>query len=143
MPGETTHFQIRYALEADEAKPYPQEVSEPGMKKIDEVLYEGNKLANGESYSAWAKKSFGVEYEPSITRPAFVMATVQFTGATQSTELRVGLIQIGEYLSAKATAEEGTWMAVSFVCPAATTWIFSAGAGGVTPHELKVSTLLL
>jgi hypothetical protein len=40
MPSETTHFKIKYAVATDELEKFPTQVSEPGAKTIDELLYE-------------------------------------------------------------------------------------------------------
>jgi len=39
MPATTTHFGIEYALGADSVEKFPAEVSAPGAKTIDELLY--------------------------------------------------------------------------------------------------------
>jgi hypothetical protein len=57
VPGESTHYKIKFAQAADEVKAFPGEVSAPGAKTIDEVIYE--KILHYGSYAGSAALKSG------------------------------------------------------------------------------------
>ncbi len=126
MPGTTTHFGIKFAQSADEVEKYPAEVSEPGMKKIDEVLYEGNKVANSEPYETSVSRTTGVEYEASAARATFVMLEIQIEAGKEGiVELSVKLGALPVSFSggkSTAVAAENAILTPSFIVPATAKW---------------------
>ena len=87
--------------------------------KTDEVLYEGNKVANGQVYTATAGVAAG-EYEPSASRATQVTLA---TSGTAITALKVGAVELTAEVAAKSLA--------TFILPAGKTFKFSGGGAEV------------
>ncbi len=71
MPSETSFAKIKYALAADEVRPFPAEVSEPGAKTIDKFLEEHTLTikARAASYEAKSGELGGCSKAITVTLP--------------------------------------------------------------------------
>jgi hypothetical protein len=132
MPGETTHFKIKYASAADEVKKFPAEVSQPGAETADVAIYEGNKVANGQVYGALTPRTSGTEYEPSAARPTqvTVYAVAGEAGQPLAVQVEVGGVLIGEQALNGGSSKSRVFM--MFICPAGKKWrptLVGGGAG--------------
>lgn len=133
MPGETTHYKIKYSSAADETKAFPTEVSKPGAETIDKELWEGNKVAAGEVYGSLVtrtKAALEAGIEPSATRATLVMFVV--TGEVNQTAIctiKVGSVSIAA-TQGNGNAS-GSTATASFIVPAGKTYSITAGAAHV------------
>lgn len=142
MPGETTHFKIKYAQAADETKAFPAEVGQPQAEKIDEVLYEGNKVAAGQAYVGHGGLAKETPTGYSATRATLVVATFPAKAVeTMRVKAYIEGVEIAA-LAIQGSAESANNVPITFVLPAGAKWEWRV-EGGHNPLECKVSTLAL
>jgi hypothetical protein len=72
MAGSTTNYAIKFAQGVDKVQKFPAEVSEPGAKTIDKVLYEKtlNLVEHGASFTAKAGELVKCNGAITVTLPA-------------------------------------------------------------------------
>ncbi len=119
MQAETTHYKITYAIAADSVNEFPAKVSQVGAEKLDKELYEGNKLAAGQSYGVPSSFVSGTEYEASATRPVQVTVEVEAeAGVGTRYVVECGGKKVAEVkISSGASGVTNT--PFTFICPAA------------------------
>ena len=136
MPGETTHYKIKYAEAADEVKAFPAEVSKPGAETIDKELYEGNKVANGQVYGALTTRTNGTEYEPSATRATLVILEAISTTSSKIIVKVGGVTLAGPIIN--GTPGEKQVSSLTFICPAGLKWVTEGVVGTLKSSYLSL-----
>lgn len=141
MPGETSHFKIKYSEAADETKAFPTEVSKAGAETIDTALYEGNKVAAGQTYTASTNRTEGTEYEISATRAAYVVPKATSSGGTTRVSLAVEVagVAIGSANTLAGAGAGASIVSLPFILPAGTKFKLT----GENISTLKTSHVLL
>ena len=130
----TTHFALPSPTSAGEVKNGAVNIEELA-NKVDEVLYEGNKVANGQVYGAKTEKTSGTEYEPSASRPTFVVLTAENPGVGSGDNIAM-VVYVGGVIVCEAEGNGGAVIATvtaSIIVPAGKKWKATIAASVGSP----------
>lgn len=146
MPEKTTtHFALPYPTSAGEVKVGATDFEELAVK-LDSVIFEGNKVASGTSYSAQSARAEKTPFTASATRAAQVVLEAYNT--SESGELCMAVVFCGgkrvtAFSLPFAKAAVPGYAAFSFICPAGSTWEWEKVAGLKVPSSFESTYLLL